>query len=152
MNQAYWPIYQPLLANTALQPTSQNIATTTEAFQEFLKVRYSSGLFRMATLGEVQANLTFLNTGASQIPGLIVMKLDDHGQNYGGAHHIIVFFNASNAPVTFPNSTLAGVPYHLHPAQSGSSDPVLRQATFNAKEGTATIPALTTAVFVSDME
>ena len=152
VNQAYWPIYQPLLANTALQATRQNIAITSDAFQDFLQIRYSSGLFRMATLEEVQANLTFLNTGPNQIPGLIVMKLDDHGHNYGGAHHIIVFFNASNAPVTFTNAMLAGMPYHLHRAQLTSSDPVLREATFTAKEGTATIPALTTAVFVSDME
>ncbi len=152
VNQAQWPIEQPLLANASLKPTPQNIAATTDAFQEFLRIRYSTGLFRMATFDEVQANLSFLNTGQNQIPGLIVMKLDDHGRNYGGAHHVVVFFNASNAPVTFTNAALAGMPLHLHPAQQGSSDPVLREATFAAKEGTATIPALTTAVFVSEVE
>jgi len=30
-----------------------------------------------------------------------------------------------------------------------SSDPIVRQSTFNPQSGTATIPALTTAVFVS---
>ena len=152
VNQAYWPIYQPLLANTALQATPHDIATATDAFQDFLQVRYSTGLFRMGTLEEVQENLSFLNTGPNQIPGLIVMRLDDHGHNYGGAHHLVVFFNASNAPITFTSSGLAGTPYHLHPAQKSSSDAVLRSATFTAKEGTATIPALTTAVFVSDVE
>ena len=150
VNQAAWPIYQPLLANTELKPTSQNIATTTDAFQEFLQIRYSTGLFRMSSFEEVQSNLSFLNTGPNQIPGLIVMKLDDHGHDYGGAHHVVVFFNASNAPVTFTDATLAGMPLHLHPFQQHSADPVLRQSTFAAKEGTATIPGLTTVVFVSD--
>jgi hypothetical protein len=37
----------------------------------------------MGTFAEVQNNLHFLNTGASQIPGLIVMKLDENGGRYG---------------------------------------------------------------------
>ncbi len=153
VNQANWPIEQPLLANTALKPTPANIAATTNAFQDFLQIRYSTGLFRMATFQEVQANLSFLNTGQTQIPGLIVMRLDDHGHNYGGAyHHVIVFFNAAKTPVTFTDATLAGLPLHLHPVQQQGSDSVVLESTFDKKAGTATIPALTTAVFVSDQE
>ncbi len=152
VNQAQWPIEQPLLANTALKPTPANIAATTEAFQEFLKIRYSSGLFRLASFAEVQANLSFLNTGQSQTPGLIVMKLDDHGHNYGKYHHVVVFFNATNATVTDAEKLLAGLPLHLHPVQEESADPTVRKSTFNPKLGVATIPALTTAVFVSDRE
>ncbi len=152
VNQAQWPIMQPLLANPALKPTPANIQATTQAFQEFLRIRYSTGLFRMATLDEVQRNLSFLNTGQRQIPGLIVMKLDDHGRNYGGAHHLAVFFNASNAEVTFTDASLAGSEWHLHPVQQASSDATLRTAAINSKTGTATVPALTTAVFVSDRE
>ncbi len=152
VNQTYWPIYQPLLADSALQATPQNLETTTDAFQQFLKIRYSTGLFRMGTLAEIQANLSFLNVGPKQVPGLIVMKLDDHGHNYGGAHHVVVFFNSSNASVTFTDSSLAGMLYHLHPVQQASADPVLKDAVFTAREGSATIPALTTAVFVDDRE
>ncbi len=71
-NQSQWTIMQPLLANSAYAPQPANIAYTTAAFQNLLKIRYSSGLFRMTTEGEIQQNLTFLNTGPSQIPGLIV--------------------------------------------------------------------------------
>ncbi len=152
VNQAEWPVMQPLLANPDLKPTPQNIAATTEAFQEFLKIRYSTGLFRMSTFDEVQSNLSFLNTGQSQTPGLIVMRLEDHGKNYGGAHHIVVFFNASNAAVNFSDASLAGVPFHLDPVQQRSPDTTLQRATFNEKQGRAMIPALTTAVFVSDRE
>ncbi len=153
VNQAQWPIEQPLLANAALKPTPENIKATTAAFQEFLRIRYSTRLFRMATADEVQQNLTFLNTGQNQIPGLIVMRLDDHGQNYGGsAHHVLVFFNASNVPVTFTDATLQNLQLHLHPVQEQSADAVVKTSSFNAKQGMATIPALTTAVFVSDQE
>ena len=152
VNQAQWPIEQPLLANAALKPTPANISASTNAFQDFLKIRYSNGLFRMATSAEVQANLSFLNTGPNQTPGLIVMKLDDHGRNYGGAHHLIVFFNAANAEVKFTDVTLEGLQLHLHPVQQRSSDTMVRQAAFDPKLGSATVPALTTAVFVSDEE
>ena len=151
-NQSEWPVMQPLLANSALKPTPDNIAATTQAFQDFLRIRYSTGLFRMATFTEVQNNLSFLNTGQNQIPGLIVMKLDDHGTNYGPFRHVVVFFNATNASVTFTNPALVGLSLHLHPVQQESSDPVVRQSSFNTKEGTAIIPALTSAVFVSNEE
>ena len=153
VNQAEWPVMQPLLVNPALKPTPQIIAATTAAFQDFLRIRYSSGLFRMSTFDEVQTNLTFLNTGQQQIPGLIVMRLDDHGTDYGGAHHhLFVFFNSSNAAVNYSDPSLAGMPLHLHPVQQSSSDKTLQQATFNEPQGKASIPALTTAVFVSDRE
>ncbi len=150
VNQAQWPIEQPLLANTALKPNAATIALTTAAFQEFLEIRYSTGLFHMATAAEVQANLTFLNTGQSQTPGLIVMKLDDGGRNYGGAPNLVVFFNASNQAITYTDPVLKDIKLHLHPVQQKSADAIVKQSTFDAKHGTAVIPALTTAVFVTD--
>ena len=149
-NQGQWPIMTPLLSNSAYTPLPLNIAHSEAAFSELLKIRYSSELFRMATFQEVQQNLSFLNTGQNQIPGLIVMKLDANGGNYGIYKHVVVLFNAANAQVSFTNSRLQGLALHLHPIQQNSADPVTRQSTFNPKTGTATVPALTTAVFVSE--
>ena len=149
-NQSSWPIMQPLLANTALKESPQNIAYTTKALQEYLAIRYSSALFRMQTLNEIQANLSFLNTGQKQTPGLIVMKLDENGRNYGPYKHIVVFFNGSNTKVTFTSAALAGLSLELHPVQQHSIDSSVRQSSFNSRQGAATIPALTTAVFVSE--
>ncbi|HEY3707708.1 MAG TPA: pullulanase-type alpha-1,6-glucosidase [Terracidiphilus sp.] len=149
-NQGQWPLMTPLLSNPAYTPQPQNIAATTAAFQELLRIRYSSGLFRMATLAEIQQNLTFLNTGVSQTPGLIVMKLDGNGGNYGPYRHIVVVFNATNAQVNFTDTVLRGMKLRLHPEQRSSADPITRQSTFNSQQGTATVPALTTAVFVSE--
>jgi pullulanase len=115
-----------------------------------LAIRYSSTLFRMQTPNEIQANLSLLNTGQKQTPGLIVMKLDENGRNYGPYKQIVVFFNGSNTQVTFTSAALAGLPLELHPVQQHSSDSSVRQSSFDSRQGTATIPALTTAVFVSE--
>jgi pullulanase len=149
-NQGQWPIMTPLLSNPAYTPLPANIAYSEAAFSELLRIRYSSDLFRMATFQEIQQNLTFLNTGPNQTPGLIVMKLDANGGNYGIYKRIVVVFNATNAQVTFTNSSLQGLVLHLHPVQQSSSDPVTRQSTFNSKAGSVTVPALTTAVFVAE--
>jgi pullulanase len=151
-NESQWPIMTPLLSNPAYTPLPANIAYSAAAFSELLNIRYSSELFRMATFEEVQRNLSFLNTGQNQTPGLIVMKLDANGSNYGSYKHIVVIFNATNAAVTFTDSRLQGLALHLHPVQRKSSDPTTRQSTFNSKTGTTTVPALTTAVFVAETE
>ena len=151
-NGGQWPIMMPLLSNPSYTPLPANIAYAEAAFSELLQIRYSSELFRMATLDEVQRNLSFLNTGPNQSPGLIVMKLDANGGKYGAYQHIVVFFNATNAAVSFSDSRLQGLPMHLHPVQKDSSDPATRQSTFDATGGTATVPALTTAVFVAETE
>ena len=151
-NGGQWPIMTPLLSNPAYTPQPQDIAYSSNAFREFMQIRYSSGLFRMPTFDEVQQNLTFLNTGPNQIPGLIVMKLDANGGAYGNYQHILVVFNATNQQVTFTHASLQGIPLHLHPVQQSSSDVLVRQSAFNSKQGTATVGALTTAVFVSEGE
>ncbi len=149
-NEGQWPLMTPLLSNTAYTPLPGNIAYSKKAFSDLLTIRYSSGLFRMPTFADVQQNLTFLNTGPSQTPGLIVMKLDANEGNYGRYKHIVVLFNATDAPVTFTDSRLLGLKLRLHPVQQNSSDPATTQSTFNSTTGTATVPALTTAVFVAE--
>ncbi len=151
-NEGQWPIMTPLLSNPAYTPLPGNIAYSGAAFEELLKIRYSSRLFRMSSNDEVQQNLSFLNTGPSQIPGLIVMKLDANGGDYGVYKHIVVIFNATNAQATFTDSRLQGLKLHLHPIQRNSDDPITRQSTFNVKQGAATVPALTTAIFVAENE
>lgn len=148
-NQGNWPIMQPLLANPALTPQPSDIAHARDAFREFLEIRGTSGLFRMHTLAEVQANLQFLNAGPSQTPGLIVMKLDANGGDFGRYQHIVAVFNATNAQVSFQNPTLVGLRLHLHPVQQHSADPIVGQSSFDSQTGTLVVPALTTAVFVT---
>jgi pullulanase len=149
VNGGQWPIMQPLLANPALTPTPANISAAAEAFQMFLRIRGSSALFHMATLAEVQNNLHFLNTGPSQIPGLIVMKLDGNGRGYGGYQHIVVVFNATLNPVSFQDDQLRGLGLQLHPEEARSSDAATASSSINNRTGTIQVPGLTTAVFVT---
>ena len=151
-NQGQWSIMTPLLSNAAYTPQPANIAYSYQAFEDLLQIRYSSGLFRMPTFTEIQQNLTFLNTGQSQTPGLIVMKLDANGRDYGQYKHIVVVFNAANSQTTFTDGRLQGLKLKLHPVQKSSSDPATRQSTYDSKAGTVTVPALTTAVFVTEKE
>ena len=142
----------PLLSNSAYTPLPANISYSAAAFSELLEIRSSSDLFHMPTFEQVQQNLSFLNTGLNQTPGLIVMKLDSNGNHYAGYKHIVVLFNATNSSVTFTDGRLQGLHLQLHPVQQQSNDPVTRQSTFNSQQGSATVPALTTAVFVSGVE
>ena len=151
-NSGQWPIMEPLLSNPTYTPQPQNIAYSGTAFRELMEIRYSSDLFHMPTFEQVQQNLTFLNTGQSQTPGLIVMKLDANGRNYGPYKHIVVVFNATNQQVAFSGGQLQGLQLHLHPIQQHSSDASTRQSTFDPKTGTATVAGLTTAVFVSEVQ
>jgi pullulanase len=148
-NQSNWPLTQPLLADPALTPTQVNIDHSRRAFLEFLHIRQSSRLFRMEPLDEVQRNLTFLNTGVNQKPGLIVMKLDANGGLYGPYTHIVAVFNATIGAIQFQDDSLKQLGLRLHPVQVESSDALVQQATADNKTGTLGIPALTTAVFVS---
>ncbi len=149
VNQSQWSFMQPLLADAALKPVPDNISSSAAAFQTFLGIRSSSQLFHMGTLTEVQNNLHFLNTGASQIPGLIVMKLDANGGSYGLYNHIVVVFNATLDTINFQNDQLMGLNLQLHPLQILSPDGQTRASSLNDATGTATVSGLTTAVFVA---
>jgi pullulanase len=103
----------------------------------------------MHTLEDVQNILHFLNTGATQIPGLIVMKLDGGRHDYGPYDHIVMIFNATLNPINFQSDELKNLGLQLHPLELKSSDPATRASRVDGKTGLATVEALTTAVFVS---
>ena len=96
------------------------------------------------------ARVSFLNTGPDQIPGLIVLSLDDTvGENLDPAYaRIVVLFNAGPDPVTFTDAALAGAAFELHPIQAASVDPVVQTAAFDAAAGAFSVPGRTVAVFV----
>jgi hypothetical protein len=149
-NQGDWSIMQPFLADPALQPGQAEIARSAKMFDELLRIRYSSRLFRLGTAEDVQARLAFLNTGPDQLPGLIVMTLSDEvGANLDPAFKsIVVLINANDQAQTFTASELAGKKLLLHRVQRISVDPLVRTSSFNRASGAFVIPARTTAVFV----
>jgi pullulanase-type alpha-1,6-glucosidase len=149
-NQANWPIWQPLLANPALMPTQQVIMDTSAYFEDLLKIRKSSPLFRLQTADQVTNILSFANTGKDQIPGLVVMVLDDPVSDDLDPEYaqIVVLFNANTQAQNITLDAAKGLSFSLHPVQADGSDAVVKRALFDDDGGTFTVPGRTTAVFV----
>jgi pullulanase/glycogen debranching enzyme len=149
-NQGDWPIMQPFLADTDLQPAQEDIAFSTALYQELLDLRYSSPLFRLETFDEIQERVVFHNTGPDQLPGLIVMSISDEvvPDLDRGQERIIVLVNANDEAQSFTMTDLIGFELGLHPVQAASVDPVVKTSTFDRETGTFTVPGRTTAVFV----
>ena len=152
-NQNNWPIMAPLLADPNLKPAPADIEQTTDLFQELLRIRYSSPLFRLHTELDVQQRLAFHNTGPDQLPGLIAMTITDIGvpDLDPNLEMVAVLFNANDEAQTL-DTDLDGHMMVLDPVQQQSVDPVVRTAKYDWQTGTFTIPARTTAVFVEPQQ
>jgi pullulanase-type alpha-1,6-glucosidase len=145
-----WSVLQPILANAALQPQRTHMVDAHAHFRELLRIRKSTPLFRLRTAEQVIEQVSFLNTGPDQIPGLLVMQICDegpHGDLDKQREYVVVLVNASAEPITFTAPELAGVRLTLHREQQRSRDAALAEATFDRATGTFTIPARTTVVF-----
>jgi pullulanase len=149
-NQANWPVLAPLLADPDLTASEGQIRGANEHFREMLAIRKSTPLFRLHTGAEVSGRLAFWNTGPSQLPGLVVMSLDDpHGDHDFRVKLVVTLFNANDDAQTFANPALAGWKIRLHPILASSADPVVRTAKFDRAAGAFSVPGRTTAVFVA---
>jgi pullulanase-type alpha-1,6-glucosidase len=139
-----------LLGNPDLMAKPTDIQFAAAFFQEMLQIRKSSPLFRLQTAEEVNARLSFLDTGDTNIPGLIVMVLDDMaGQNLDPNYaKIVVVFNAQAEPVQFSDVALMGLPLQLHPLQAASVDAQIKTAAVDAAGGILTVPGRAAVVFV----
>jgi pullulanase-type alpha-1,6-glucosidase len=150
-NESSWPQMQPLLARaTEIAPTPEDIRFTFAATLDLLRIRRSSTLFRLRTAAEVKQRLHLLNTGPNARPSVLVGHLE--GRGYPGAGFAEVLY-AVNADVTTQTITLpdqAAKAWVLHPAQAAATagDPRAREARFDAKAGTLSIPARTAVVLV----
>ncbi|MFZ2487768.1 MAG: pullulanase-type alpha-1,6-glucosidase [Anaerolineae bacterium] len=149
-NSSRWPIMSPLLANTALDPTTADMNAAAAHLRETLRLRKSSALFRLTTEADINARISHYNTDNSK-DALIVMRLSDEvAPDLDAAYeNILVFFNANKIQQTY---TIAGANgFILHPLHTNGvdDDPVIATASFNDATDTFTIPARTTAVFVS---
>jgi pullulanase len=148
-NSEAWPLIQPLLADPALKMGKPQIEMSLAMFEDMLRVRKDTALLRLRTGEQVIAKLTFPNTGSEQMPGVIVMHIDDtQGEDVDAKYdQVVVIFNGSDEEITFSDSTLANAGYELHPMLAAGSDAILKTASYDAA-GTFKVPAYSTAVFV----
>src|SRR5690606_792222 len=152
-NQQNWSVVQPRLADPALAVGPTEIERALEHMLEMMHIRRASKLFRLETAAQVQEVVRFHNTGADQVPGLIVMSLTDTNANLD-AHYeqILVLFNADLESRSITLANRAGKAFELHPVQQQSTDARLAQANFDNATGQFSVPARTTAVFVSTQQ
>jgi pullulanase/glycogen debranching enzyme len=142
-NSAKWPFMQPVLADSDYRPTPEAMAAATASAQELLALRFSSPLLRLGDAKLIQQKVSFGPGGPEQVPGLIVMQIDDTvGKDVDRKlRKILVVFNATPRPQPVPGA--GGLT--LSPIQADGSDPVVKGVTIDAN-GTAKVPALTVAV------
>ncbi|MFZ3497237.1 pullulanase-type alpha-1,6-glucosidase [Streptomyces sp. 5.8] len=134
-NRAKWPYAKPLLAAPA--PGCAEIGGASSAYRDLLKIRTTEPAFALTTTEAVQAKLAFPLSGPEETPGVITMALGD----------LVVVFNAAPTALTQRVPALAGTAYALHPVQASGTDPVVRQAAYDAVKGEFAVPARTAAVF-----
>jgi pullulanase/glycogen debranching enzyme len=150
-NQGDWSTMDPFLVNPALKPGFTSIYSAHLYFEDILRIRKSSPLFRLQTGDEVKQRVKFYNVGASQQPALIVMAISDKvGRKLDpNAKSIVVLFNVDKITKTISLPDYAGIPLELHPILRNSiADFVVKQSRYNAPTGTFTIPPRTTTVFL----
>lgn len=148
-NRANYAWMKPLLSNPGLKPGPQHIALARDLFREWLQIRASTSLLRMANADDIVQRLRFFNTGAAQNPVLQVVHLQ--GRGYPGARFAEVLYvvnvDRQAHSLTLPDE--AGKRYRLHPVQQRSRDAHLVQQTrFDRGTGRFDIPARSAAVFV----
>jgi pullulanase len=147
-NQEDWSIIAPALADPNLKPTSKDIQGTFRHMLEMLVIRSTSKLFRLRSAAEIKKAVSFFNAGPAQIPGLVVERVVNTDRFCLGASQAVVLVNATPQAQTFSDPAFRKQPLLLHPIQALSQDPVVRTSKFQARTGTFTVPARTTAVFV----
>ena len=107
---------------------------------DLLRLRSSSRLFRLGDAAAIRAKVTFPVSGTwAQIPGVIVMVLDDTVGRPVDAQfaRIAVVFNAATWPVRQVVETLPGA-WELHPVQQGGADPIVK--TTSCKQAPSACP------------
>lgn len=162
-NGSRWEIAAPLLAlKTTIQPTTADITASGLRFQEFLKIRYSSPLFRLGTGTAVKQRLKFTHP-SGKTPGVLGMQILDGVKGVRGIsdldkanRSVVVVFNVNKTSktITIPRVEKRAL---LHPVLAASADTTARAARIKAttrvvkgkkvKLWSITVPGLTTSVF-----
>jgi pullulanase-type alpha-1,6-glucosidase len=146
-DSANWTLIKKIFADASIAPAASDIAAAKAHFQEMLKVRKSSRLFRLGAKSDVLTRVDFQNAGTTQTPGVIVMTITDGtcaGADLDPSRDaIVVVVNADKASHAMAVAGATG--FTLHPILQNSADPIVKTASFSA--GTFSVPARTTAVF-----
>jgi pullulanase-type alpha-1,6-glucosidase len=149
-NASNWSLVGPLLANPGIKPHTNDITWTRDAFRDLLRIRKSSSLLRLRSAEDIQARLSFLNTGSGQEATVLVGRLN--GEGYPGANfdELVYFINVDKNAKTLTLPALAGRGLSLHPVHTSpaAADRRAAGASVDNTTGSFNIPARTAVVFV----
>ncbi len=149
-----YPLIEQVLGKHA-KPGSAEMAQMVSFYQELAELRNSSRLLRLGSGAEVIKRVDFRNTGPDQVPGLIVMTVDD-GVSAGAdldpaIDGLVVMINASNQSQSISDFRDGNdQPIDLSGLQLSSAhhanNSIARDAAVSG--GTLTLGAWSAAVFV----
>ena len=150
-NRHHWRHQKPLLGRAELKPTVADVARAAEGARDLLRLRASTRLFRLGSAELIHAKVGFPVQGTRDaVPGVLVMVIDDTSGPTVDARlaSVVVVFNASPAAVEQHLPQWRGRTLQVSPVQASGSDPVVREAAWDAASCTLRVPARTVAVFV----
>ena len=150
-NSNSWPLMRPRLADPRLKPSPAEIAWTRAAFIDLLRIRSSSTLFRLRTAADVEARLSFPNSGPEQVPEVIAGHLQGQGYPGAGFGEILYLVNVDLGPHQLELPSERDKRYVLHPVHRapGAADRSAAEAArYDPSTGRFTVPARTAVVFV----
>ena len=151
-NAANWPWMKAVLADASIKPQPADIAWTRDAFNDLLRIRASSTLFRMRSAADVQQRLTLHNVGPEQIPTVVTAHLDGRGLAGAGFTELVYFISVDKAEQRIRIPALAGRAFTLHPVHlaANATDTRPRQgARWDATSAEFIVPPRTAVVFVA---
>jgi pullulanase len=145
-----WALLKPVLADASIRPRGEDIVWMRDAFNDLLRIRGGSTLFRMRTADDVRARLAFRNVGPDQNPVVIAAHLDGAGYAGAGFREILYVINVSPAAQTLVLPEEQGKAYVLHPVQraADAADTRPREARYDPASGRFTLPPRTAVVYV----
>jgi len=151
-NRDRWGIIRGVLANPEIAPSQEQILATVEHFREALRVRRSSPLFGLTSAEDVKKRVAFHNTGPTQVPGLIVMSIDDDVDGFPSIdpnfRRVVVLFNATKEEQTIERPIWQEGSFVVHPEHAASQNQAMQAAQFDPGDGAFTAPPRTAVVFV----
>ena len=141
------------------QPGAVDLEQMFEFYKELLRLRKASPLMTLPGADEIMSRVDFRNTGEGQTPGMIVMTIDNGSTQEtdldSTLDSIVIVINATPEQQTAGNfldnnnEAIALEGFELSPAHN-QADSVAGNAGF--ADGTFTVPAWSSAVFVQPRE
>ena len=151
-NGALWDVERPLLADASLKPTPADIAWTSAAFRDLLRLRASTPLFHLASAADVRERVSFPASGPSQDPTVLAELIDGHGLAGAKFGAVLVVFNVDKQPHSLALPDVKGRHWQLHPVQRdarAADQRIAHEARVDDAAGLFTLPARSVVVFVA---